>query len=108
MANNIEAEAVSAPGADSGSTLGWTFLSNHAHVIVCLTQDPKCRLRDVAYRVGITERAVQRIVAELEEAGYITRRREGRQNRYEIHRNQPLRHVIEMHRTVGDLLDSLK
>jgi DNA-binding Lrp family transcriptional regulator len=76
-------------------------------VIVCLTQDPRSRLRDVANRVGITERAVQRIVAELEEAGYITRRREGRQNRYEIHRNQPLRHVIEMHRTVGDLMDSV-
>ncbi len=107
MAINLELDAVSTPVADSSSGAGWTFLSNHAHVLVCLARDPKSRLRDVADRVGITERAVQRIVAELEEAGYITRTREGRQNRYQIHRNQPLRHIIEMRHTVGDLLDSV-
>jgi hypothetical protein len=82
----------------------WTFLTNHTHVLVCLAADPFLRLRDVADRVGITERAVQRIVADLEAAGVLTRLREGRRNHYEIHRERPLRHPIEAHRTVGDLL----
>ena len=56
----------------------WTFLSNHGHVLLCIAQEPEIRLRDVAERVGITERAVQRIVADLEEAGYLSRAREGR------------------------------
>ncbi len=86
----------------------WTFLSNHSHVLICLTQDSEVRLRDVAERVGITERAVLRIIADLEEAGIITRRREGRRNQYEVHREQPLRHPIENHRTVGDLLGLLR
>ena len=107
MVNIIESNTVLTSTTDTANAPGWTFLSNHAHVLVCLNQGPKSRLRDVAHRVGITERAVQRIVAELEEAGYITRRKEGRQNRYQIHRNQPLRHLIEMHHTVGELLDSL-
>ncbi len=85
----------------------WTFLSNHSHVLICLTQDPEARLRDVAERVGITERAVLRIIAELEEGGILTRRREGRRNQYEIHLDQPLRHPVENHRTVGDLLGLL-
>lgn len=83
----------------------WTFLTNHAHVLLCLTSDPEIRLRDVAERVGITERAVQRIVSELEEEGYITRYRSGRRNAYEVHRNRPLRHEIEAHRSVSELLD---
>ncbi|HVK06897.1 MAG TPA: winged helix-turn-helix domain-containing protein [Armatimonadaceae bacterium] len=83
---------------------GWTFLSNHAHVLICLGRDPGVRLRDVAERVGITERAVQRIVADLEEAGVITRTRDGRRNHYDIHHCKPLRHPIEAHATVGALL----
>ncbi|MBK7825434.1 MAG: winged helix-turn-helix domain-containing protein [Nannocystis sp.] len=82
----------------------WTFLTNHAHVLFCLTKDPEIRLRDVADSVGITERAVQRIVTELETAGFITRRRNGRRNSYVVHRNHPLRHPIESHRSVADLL----
>lgn len=82
----------------------WTFLTNHAHVLFCLAKDPEIRLRDVADRVGITERAVQRIVTELETAGFITRQRNGRRNRYTVHRHNPLRHPIESHRTVDDLL----
>jgi DNA-binding Lrp family transcriptional regulator len=85
--------------------MSWTFLSNHAHVLVELAHDPDARLRDVAERVGITERAVQRIVSELEEAQVLNRFREGRRNRYEIDRAQELRHPIEQHCTVGDLLD---
>lgn len=82
----------------------WTFLTNHSHVLICLAENPELRLRDVAERVGITERAVFRIIADLEGAGVITRHREGRRNQYEVHDDQPLRHAIEKHRTVGDLL----
>jgi DNA-binding transcriptional ArsR family regulator len=82
----------------------WTFLSNHAHVLLLLAQDSGIRLRDVAQRVGITERAVQRIVADLEEGRYIERERDGRRNRYRIHSDRPLRHPVESHRDVGALL----
>ena len=83
----------------------WTFLSNHAHVLICIAQEPEIRLRDVAERVGITERAVQRIVADLEEGGYLSRSREGRRNRYEVHADRPLRHPVEAHREVNVLLN---
>ena len=82
----------------------WTFLTNHAHVLFCVAQDPEIRLRDVAELVGITERAVQRIVTELEESGYITRQRSGRRNMYVVHQQLPLRHRIESHRVVRDLI----
>lgn len=82
----------------------WTFLTNHAHVLLCLAADPAQRLRDVAERVGITERAVQRIVADLEAAGYITRSKSGRRNAYKVHRDRPLRHPIESHRGVSALI----
>ena len=84
---------------------GWTFLTNYAHVLICLASEPELRLRDVAERVGITERAVQRIVADLEEAGVLVRSRDGRRNRYEIQRDAPLRHSLEAHRSIGDLLE---
>ena len=83
---------------------GWTFLTNHSHVLICIAADPALRLRDVAERVGITERAVQRIVADLEEAGVLTRVRDGRRNHYEVHGDVPLRHPVESHRHVTDLL----
>jgi len=83
----------------------WTFLTNHSHVLLCIAQEPEIRLRDVAVRVGITERAVQRIVADLEQGGYLSRVREGRRNRYEIHPEKPLRHPIEGHQQVKALLD---
>lgn len=82
----------------------WTFLSNHGHVLVCLAQSPDARLRDVALAVGITERAVQKILADLAAAGVVERRREGRRNRYRLHTDRPLRHPIEAHRTVAALL----
>ena len=82
----------------------WTFLSNHAHVLVCLAQDPDARLRDVALSVGITERAVQKIVSDLEEAGVIVRERAGRRNSYRLNLEVPLRHALESHKTVGILL----
>ena len=82
----------------------WTFLTNHSHVLLCLVQDPDARMRDVADRVGITERAVQRIVSELEAAGYITRTREGRRNTYEVNGDLPLRHSVEGHQTLNALI----
>jgi DNA-binding MarR family transcriptional regulator len=82
----------------------WTFLSNHAHVLVCLAQDPDARLRDVALSVGITEHAVQKIVSDLEEAGVIARERAGRRNSYRLKLDAPLRHALESHKTVGVLL----
>ena len=82
----------------------WTFLSNHAHVLVCLALDPDARLRDVALSVGITERAVQKIVGDLEEAGVIVRERSGRRNSYRLDLDAPLRHALESHKTVGTLL----
>ena len=86
------------------SPAAWTFLTNHSHVLICLARDPFLRLRDVAVLVGITERAVQRIVADLEEGGVITRLRDGRRNHYEIHAGLPLRHPIEANCTVGELI----
>lgn len=85
----------------------WTFLTNHAHVMVCLRRDPGARVRDIAHAVGITERAAQRIVTELEEAGYLTRVREGRRNRYTLHERRPLRHPLEGRSAVSDLLDAV-
>ena len=85
----------------------WTFLSNHAHVLVCLALDRQARLRDVAEHVGITERAVQKIVSDLEAAGVIERERAGRRNVYRLNGHVPLRHPLESHRTVGTLLGLL-
>ena len=85
----------------------WTFLTNHAHVMVCLGRDPCARMRDVAAAVGITERAAQRIVAELDESGYLSRRRDGRRNIYTLHKGLPLRHPLEGSHTIDDLLDLL-
>lgn len=82
----------------------WTFLTNHAHVLLCIAHEPEIRMRDIAEQVGITERAVQRIVSELEDAGYLVRSREGRRNRYEVNRALPLRHPIERHRRVDSLI----
>lgn len=83
----------------------WTFLTNHAHVLLSLAQNPDALMRDVAAAVGVTERAVQRIVAELEEAGYLLKEREGRRNRYEVRTTLPLRHPIERHCQVGQLVE---
>ena len=85
----------------------WTFLTNHTHVLVCIANDPGVRLRDVADQVGITERAAQSIVADLVVAGYLTRSRVGRRNRYEIHADHALRHPVEAHRSLAGLLTFL-
>lgn len=91
----------------SAKKSGWTFLSNHAHVLLCLASHPDLVLREVAVLVGITERAVQKIVADLEEAGALTRHREGRRNHYRINRRIRLRHSLEGHARIGDLIDAI-
>jgi len=83
----------------------WTFFTNHAHVMVCLLKDPEQSLREVAQAVGITERAVQRIIGELVDAGYLSRSRKGRCNQYTIHTDKQLRHPLESHHTLADVLD---
>jgi len=83
----------------------WTFLTNHTHVLAVLASETEIVLRRVAALVGITERAVQRIILDLEEGGYIKRERVGRHNRYRVLKGKPLRHPIEAHRKIGDLLN---
>ena len=83
---------------------GWTFFTNHAHVLLCLARDPEMRLRDVGARVGITERAVQKIISELEAGGVLERERQGRRNVYRILGQLPLRHPVESHCTVEGLI----
>ena len=82
----------------------WTFLTNHAQVLLCIADDPGIRLREIGERVGITERAAHSIVVELEASGYVRRRREGRRNRYTIKAQRPLPDAIANGRRVGDLL----
>jgi DNA-binding transcriptional ArsR family regulator len=82
----------------------WTFLSNHSHVLVALAQNPNLSLREVSFLVGITERSVQRIVTDLEEAGYVHKEKVGRNNQYSIKEKLPLRHPLERHCTAGELL----
>jgi DNA-binding MarR family transcriptional regulator len=96
-------------GSDKMATKagGWTFFTNHAHVLFCLARDPDLRLREVAAQVGITERATQRIVHDLEEAGYLTIEREGRRNHYHLNVDRPMRHPVEAGHDVRQLLEFL-
>lgn len=93
--------------ADRFQRGGWTFLTNHAHVLLCLARDSTLRMRDMALEVGITERAVQGIVSDLEESGYIERVRIGRRNSYRIDESLHLRHPLEHHKTIADLIRAI-
>ncbi len=86
----------------------WTFLTNHAHVLICVARDPGIRHRDVAERVGITERAAQRIIGDLIESGYLERIKEGRRNRYRLHADLPMRHPVEQDSQIGEVLGVLQ
>jgi hypothetical protein len=86
----------------------WRFVTNHAHVLEALATDATIRLRDIATTVGITERTAAQIVSDLEAAGYLTKTRDGRRNRYELHEEMPLRHPQHRHRTVGELIRFLQ
>jgi hypothetical protein len=90
--------------ASESITKQWTFLNNHAHVLICLARNPDAVLRDVSQWVGITERATQKIIKDLVDCQMLQRHREGRCNRYRINFGLPLRHPLEQHHTVGDLL----
>lgn len=90
---------------DLHENLSWTFLSNHTHVLVCLRENEELRVRDLAQKIGITDRAVQNILKDLEEAKVIKRERVGRRNRYQILGGARLRHPIESHCQIGKLLD---
>lgn len=97
-------------GGGSAATRGtaaWTFLTNHAHVLLAIARDPHRTLRDVAHDVGITERATQKIVADLEAAGYLARERHGRRNRYTITGSRPFRHPLTADHQVDELLGVL-
>jgi len=83
----------------------WTLLTNHGRILLLLTRTPDARLRDLAEEAGITERAVQGIVSDLEQSGYITKKRVGRRNTYRVNRGQPFRHSAESGHVVGELLE---
>jgi predicted transcriptional regulator len=93
--------------ADDERERTWTFLTNHAHVLLCIVSDPEVRLRDVATSVGITERAAQRIVTELVDDGYLERRRVGRRNTYRVNASRPLRAPFDGDRRVEELIVAL-
>lgn len=82
----------------------WAFLTNHAQVLVCIAEDPDVRLRDIGDRIGLTERAVHRLVNDLVDAGYVTRERVGRRNRYSINAHAPLPDQVARKRSIGELL----
>jgi DNA-binding IclR family transcriptional regulator len=90
-----------------GDAKTWTFLTNHAQVLLCLADTPDIRLRDVAERVGITERAAQRILADLTEAGYVKTERVGRRNRYTVDRRHAMRHSAQLGYEIDALLAAL-
>lgn len=86
----------------------WRFVTNHAHVLTSIAADPRARVRDIAAAVGITERGAAGIIRDLEQAGYLTKTRAGRRNRYEVHDELPLRHPQHRHHTVGELIAFLE
>ena len=90
--------------SSSPFTTGWTFLTNHGHVLLTIARDSEIRLREIAAQVGITERAAQAIVADLVDAGYLSRTKVGRRNNYEVHGEMPLRHPVEREHEVSRLV----
>ena len=95
------------PGWGMSQPATWSFLTNHARVLICIAQDPGVRLREIGETVGITERAAHRIVGELADAGYVSRRRIGRRNQYTIRTDLPVPDPLARHQRVGDLLTAL-
>ena len=87
--------------------MSWTFLTNHAQVLLCIARNPDMRMREIADQVGITERAAQRIVGDLVSEGYVSRKRVGRRNEYEVNPETPLRHPISSDHDIGEILGVL-
>ncbi len=104
---DISGSSSAADPLEEGGKPTWTFLTNHGHVLVCIAKDPGVRGRDIAARVGITERAAQAIVADLVSGGYVQRTRVGRRNHYEINPDLPVRHPVEQPHRIGDLLEAM-
>jgi DNA-binding Lrp family transcriptional regulator len=98
---------IQGPATRTRSAGAWAFLTNHAHVLVCIARDPRSRARDIAEQIGITERATQRILADLIADGYVERTKVGRRNHYAIDLRGPLRHPIFRELSVGPLLEVL-
>ncbi|QXD23274.1 winged helix-turn-helix domain-containing protein [Opitutia bacterium ISCC 51] len=94
-------------GIQVNSHSGWTFLTNHTHVLVCLRRDPSTTVRILALQVGITERSVQRILSDLEGLGVVSRTKEGRRNRYDLNESFLLRHPLEANHTLKELLKAV-
>jgi len=86
------------------SKSSWTFFTNHTHVIICLAREPGLSLREVALKIGVTERAVHRIIADLEQEGYLSKKKVGRQNEYTLDLTKPLRHEMESNYSIGEAL----
>ena len=89
---------------DDNRLSNWTFFSNNAHVLVCLTHKPQPTAREIARQVGITERAVQRILSKFMLTGVISMKKVGRRNRYVLNLDQNLRHPLESHKTIGEFV----
>lgn len=94
--------------SSTDTSRSWRFLSNHTQVLLCLQRDPNARFRDIAQRVGITERAAQRIVADLIDSGYVESERVGRRNRYRINTDTAMRHPAQEGHEIGELLKLLR
>jgi hypothetical protein len=92
---------------NSNGSGNWEFLTNHAHVLLCVANDPGMRLRDIADSVGITERGAHKILSQLVEEGYVRRERQGRRNHYEVRHDMPLRHPLVQEQEIGELLSIL-
>lgn len=108
MLGGVNETPVTVPGwGRRGRVPSWTFLSNHGHVLICVAQDRDVRIAEIAERVGIGVRAAQAIVNDLVDAGYLTRTKVGRRNRYEINPDARLRHPIEAEHRVGELIATL-
>ena len=87
--------------------MSWTFLTNHAQVLLCISRSPDMRMREIADSVGITERAAQRIVGDLVDEGYVTRRKVGRRNEYTVNPHTPLRHPLSRDHDIGEVIEVL-
>jgi len=105
--NNFSGNISQATAAPAETPPRWDFLTNHAHVLLCVSRDSGIRLRDIAAAVGITERSAHKVLSELVEEGYVLRERRGRRNHYKVKPEQPLRHPLVREREVGELLEAL-
>ena len=109
MANTMDSPSTHTPASlFQKRQIGWTLLSNHGHVLLCLSRNPQLRLRDVALEVGITERAVQRIVADLEQCGFLTIQKVSRNNSYKVNSKATMRHPLEKDICIGEFLRFLQ